>query len=160
MNEKYFTPRPDVHPTIYAYEIVGAENRKGLLKVGYTTRNAQDRIKEQLQTSGVEYKIVLEESAIRNDGSTFDDHEVHKYLKRNGIGNPDGEWFLCSVEDVRSAVFAIKNKQEDIQNRIYDYEMRPEQKDAVDKTFQYFRSTKDTTHFLWNAKMRFGKTFA
>lgn len=160
MNEKYFTPRPDVHPTIYAYEIVGAENRKGLLKIGYTTRNAQDRIKEQLQTSGVEYKIVLEERAMRSDGSTFDDHEVHKYLIRNGIGNPDGEWFACSLEEARSAILAIKYRKESIQNRIYEYAMRPEQERAVEKTYQYFSSTQETTHFLWNAKMRFGKTFA
>jgi len=43
--------------------------------------------------------------------------------------------------------------------------MRPEQKEAVDKTIHYFNSfrkeNKDKTpHFLWNAKMRFGKTFA
>ncbi len=60
MSDKYFTKRPELKPAIYAYEIIGAENRKGLVKVGYTTRNAKDRIKEQLQTSGVEYNILLE----------------------------------------------------------------------------------------------------
>ena len=43
--------------------------------------------------------------------------------------------------------------------------MRPEQEAAVEKTAEYFRSFKKenpdkTPHFLWNAKMRFGKTFA
>jgi hypothetical protein len=43
--------------------------------------------------------------------------------------------------------------------------MRPEQAAAVEKTARYFSSFKDegtneTPHFLWNAKMRFGKTFA
>src|ERR1022692_2253978 len=43
--------------------------------------------------------------------------------------------------------------------------MRPEQLEAVEKTITYFRSFKKenrnkTPHFLWNAKMRFGKTFA
>ena len=43
--------------------------------------------------------------------------------------------------------------------------MRPEQEAAVDKTIDYFKSFKKenkdrTPHFLWNAKMRFGKTFA
>ncbi len=160
MNDKYFTKRPEVNPTIYAYEILGADNRKELIKVGYTTRNAKDRIKEQLQTSGVQYKILLEESAIKNDGSTFDDHEVHRYLIKQNIPNTDGEWFKCSVQDVKSAILAIRNNEEHIKNRIYDYGLRPEQEDAVNKTYQYFSSTKDTTHFLWNAKMRFGKTFA
>jgi len=45
--------------------------------------------------------------------------------------------------------------------------MRPEQEEAVNKTIQYFASFKNekenkdkTPQFLWNAKMRFGKTFA
>jgi hypothetical protein len=43
--------------------------------------------------------------------------------------------------------------------------MRPEQEEAVNKTARYFESYKDENpnkkpHFLWNAKMRFGKTFA
>jgi hypothetical protein len=42
--------------------------------------------------------------------------------------------------------------------------MRPEQQDAVEKAAAYFRDygkeTDKTPHFLWNAKMRFGKTFA
>ena len=160
MNDKYFTKRPDVSPVIYAYEIIGAENRNGLIKVGYTTRNAKDRIKEQLLTSGIEYKILLEESAIRNDGTTFDDHEVHRFLIKNKIRNTDGEWFDCKIEDVKSAILSIKNREDHSGNRIYDYKMRPEQEDAVQKTHDYFASTKDTTHFLWNAKMRFGKTFA
>jgi hypothetical protein len=43
--------------------------------------------------------------------------------------------------------------------------MRPEQEQAVEKTARYFKDfqkeNKDKPpHFLWNAKMRFGKTFA
>ena len=43
--------------------------------------------------------------------------------------------------------------------------MRPEQSAAVAKTAGYFKSFKKENsgkppHFLWNAKMRFGKTFA
>ena len=42
--------------------------------------------------------------------------------------------------------------------------MRPEQEAAVNKTFNYFKNKKrlkkdDSLKFLWNAKMRFGKTF-
>lgn len=36
---------------------------------------------------------------------------------------------------------------------------RPEQKEAIDKTFKYFSKNKEKgAEFLWNAKMRFGKT--
>ena len=45
------------------------------------------------------------------------------------------------------------------------FTMRPEQADAVKRTHNYFHSIwKEDIHavprFLWNAKMRFGKTFA
>ncbi|RLA79206.1 MAG: restriction endonuclease [Epsilonproteobacteria bacterium] len=165
MSSEFFPQRPKQNPTIYVYEIIGAKNREGLLKVGFTNRNASERIKEQLGTSGLEYKIVLEQSAIRNDGSTFLDYEVHKYLKKQNINNPDGEWFECTIEDVISAILAIKNGAENIENRTLDFEMRPEQSQAVDKTIRHFKSFKaenpdSIPHFLWNAKMRFGKTFA
>ena len=43
----FFPPRPSTNPTIYAYELVGVATHKGLLKIGYTDRDAQTRIKEQ-----------------------------------------------------------------------------------------------------------------
>jgi hypothetical protein len=160
MQDKYFNPRPKVYPKIYVYEIPEEKSRKGLLKIGYTTGSAKKRIKDQVQTSGVKYNILLEKEAIRNDGTTFLDHEVHSYLRRKGFRNPDGEWFDCKLKDIEGAILAIKNRQENIENRIWDFKMRPEQKRAVEKTFHYFKSSKETSHFLWNAKMRFGKTFA
>ena len=159
-----FAPRPDSNPTIYAYKILEAANRKGLLKVGFTNRNAKKRIHEQLRTSGLKYEIVLEESAMRNDGSSFSDHDVHKQLKKDNIINTDGEWFKCSEEDVKSAIIAVREGEIADRGRILDFKMRPEQQAAVDKAANYFRDYKQkekkSPHFLWNAKMRFGKTFA
>ena len=164
MSKDFFPPKPDINPTIYAYELVGVKTHEGLLKVGYTVRNAQERVAEQLKTSRLKYKIVLEEDAIRNDGSAFTDHEVHQYLKKKSIKREDGEWFKCSVKDVKSAIFDIKNRKFSIETRGLNFKMRPEQKGAVEKTAKYFESYKrenpnKTPHFLWNAKMRFGKTF-
>ena len=64
-----------------------------------------------------------------------------------------------------NAILAIKNGAENVENRTLDFGMRPEQQEAVDKAIAYFSSFKQenpdkTPHFLWNAKMRFGKTFA
>ena len=59
MSNKYFTERPELKPTIYVYEIPEEKSRKGLIKVGYTARSVKQRIKEQLGTSGVKYKILL-----------------------------------------------------------------------------------------------------
>jgi hypothetical protein len=158
-----FPKRPESNPTIYAYKILGAENRKGLLKVGFTNRDARTRINEQLGTAGLEYEIVLEESAMRSDGSGFSDHEVHKQLVKDGFIK-DREWFNCEVEDVISAIIAIRDGEKSGRSRTLDFGMRPEQQEAIDKTANHFKDFKKkekdkTPHFLWNAKMRFGKTF-
>ena len=165
MPQNFFPKRPNAQPKIYAYRILNASDRKDLLKVGYTTRDVRQRVKEQLQTSGLNYEIVLDEPAIRNDGTAFCDHEVHSMLKASGLIHVDGEWFACTVEKVQQAISAVRNRENRIQNRTQSFAMRPEQQDAVDKTAAYFHQiTKEqpekVPHFLWNAKMRFGKTFA
>lgn len=166
MSKKDFFPaRPEANPTIYAYELTDVPSHKGLLKVGYTSRTSKGRIAEQLKTSRIAYRIMFEESAMRNDGSAFTDIDVHRYLRKKGIGNPEGEWFKCTINDIKAALIEIKSGVKNEDNRILDFKMRPEQEDAVNKTIRYFESyskeNKDKTpRFLWNAKMRFGKTFA
>lgn len=165
MSKKDFFPqRPEAKPTIYAYELIDVPSHTGMVKVGYTDRDAQTRIREQVGTSAVRYRILYQDSAMKHDGTAFTDHDVHKHLRRQGIANPEGEWFRCSLTEVKAAVLAIRNGQRNLENRVYDFKMRPEQIEAVEKTTTYFRSFKSenpgkTPHFLWNAKMRFGKTF-
>jgi len=161
----FFPQRPKSKPTIYAYELSGVNTHRGLLKLGFTCRNARERVEEQLKTSGVKYKIVLEVSAMRNDGTVFTDHVVHNYLTANGIKRVHGEWFYCEKKDIEAAILAIKTGLANEDKRTLDFKLRPEQTQAITKTATYFnRSRKDdrnkTPHFLWNAKMRFGKTFA
>lgn len=153
-------------PTIYAYEHIDYPAHKGWLKVGYTTRTAEIRVREQNQTSHVKFKIVLERSAMRKDGSTFDDRLVRDILKKDHIPNPEGEWCVCGVREVEKAIAAAVAGKDNMMERTEDFEMRPEQKRAVEKTSAYFNAfRKDPSnrglipHFLWNAKMRFGKTF-
>jgi len=164
-NESFFPIRVQANPIIYVYELIGVESHTGLLKVGYTIRSSEKRIDEQTKTAGVKYKILLEESAMRNDGSAFTDKDLHKILKFKKIKNPEGEWFRCTLKDIKSALIEIKSGEKNEENRILDFSMRPEQLAAVNKTISYFKSLKKennyrTPHFLWNAKMRFGKTFA
>jgi len=161
-----FPKRPEFNPTIYAYKIPNTPNRSGLLKIGYTGRNAAQRVAEQLGTSGVPYEIVLIESAMRNDGSSFTDHEVHRILRARGFINTDGEWFRCKIKDVKVAIQEVKTGIINNENRDLNFKMRPEQEVAVSKTIHYFDSFNKekenkgkTPSFLWNAKMRFGKTF-
>ena len=162
MPDNFFPQRPALTPTIYAYAIDDADHQ-GRLKVGYTDRDARTRILEQTKTAQVNFRIVLEESAMRDDGSAFDDHPVHRLLEQK-FTRTGGEWFRCSVKDVKNAVAAVRERRDSMTQRTQDFGMRPEQQRAVKKTREYFaRFEKDNPgkppRFLWNAKMRFGKTF-
>ncbi len=164
--QNYFVKKSESTPMIYAYEHVGVPAHAGWLKVGYTTRDVETRIKEQNLTGNIQYRIVLKRPAMRKDGTSFDDHLVHRILRKNHVRNPEGEWFVADVKTIEKAIHAAMERRDSMTERIYDFGMRPEQKKAVDKTVDYIKSFwKDpdnrglTPHFLWNAKMRFGKTF-
>ena len=170
MEHNYFPQRPTVTPTIYAYRLIGVDSHKGYLKVGYTDRTAKERIDEQLHTSKVQYEIVLVESAMSNDGSCFTDKDVHRLLERkdckrlNPLDKTD-EWFRCSVADIMAAILSLRIGFANEENRTQNFTMRPEQFRAVEQTRTYFeQALKEEPNripkFLWNAKMRFGKTFA
>lgn len=163
-------------PRIYAYtepqfKTTPWKNRRrdcGLIKVGFTTKSAYERISEQFGTNKPidnPYEILLDEVAVRNDGTYFTDFDVHKVLEKAGYYRfPNSEWFECTLDEVKEAIFAVKNHKTDITKRIATFKMRPEQERAVKITSEYFRKYPyekegKTPHFLWNAKMRFGKTF-
>ena len=141
---KFFPQRPESNPTIYAYEDTNPQY-KGLLKVGFTTTNAQARVAQQyptLRPGVLPYKIVFEESAMRNDGTTFTDHDVHRVLRKKGYYNPEGEWFKCTIKDISAVLLAIKTGVKNEDNRTLSFGMRPEQEEAVQKTISYFTSFK------------------
>ena len=170
MTQEFFRKRPDVTPTVYAYELIGVESHEGYIKIGYTDRMAEVRIREQLHVSGVPYRILLKESAMRSDGTCFTDRDVHAYLRARGFrqlneGDDRNEWFACNVGDVRAAILRLRDGIVSEEGRTATFVMRPEQEAAVKKTIAYFTSARETNadkapKFLWNAKMRFGKTFA
>lgn len=164
-------------PTIYAYTEgqyrnrawTGARSGKGLLKVGYTTRPVIERMAEHYPTARPDkmpYRVVLEQLALRDDGTFFTDHDVHKALQQMEVKRINGEWFECKVTEVEAAILAIRKRKAPMAQVRYDFPMRPEQGQAVEMTATYFQKFKQENkascipHFLWNAKMRFGKTFA
>jgi hypothetical protein len=164
MPDQFFPKRPDSRPAIYAYEDTNPQYN-GLLKVGYTTVGADNRVAQQYPTARpgkLPYRVVLEESAMRSDGTSFKDHEVHRMLRNMGVDNAKGEWFGCTARQVKSAIMAVRNGEQAEGERDQDFAMRPEQQEAVKKTAAYFRSFDGDRepNVLWNAKMRFGKTFA
>lgn len=165
-NNNLFPRKPESAPMIYAYEDKYNPQLQGMLKVGYTTIGVQKRVGQQYnikKPGDAPYIIKVEESAMRKDGSIFTDHDVHRQLVRMGCQHVEGEWYRCNAQQVRSAIVAVRDKIDEVWTRDKTFGMRPEQQAAVDKTVAYFESYKTeqgrTPHFLWNCKMRFGKTF-
>ncbi|AXH01200.1 restriction endonuclease (plasmid) [Deinococcus wulumuqiensis] len=162
--EEILAPKPEAQPRIYAYAI-NDEHHGGQLKVGQTTRNVQQRIAEQLKTAAIKnYRIELDESALREDGSIITDHEVRAALVKKGFVNTELEWMRCTVADVHTVLAELRSGKVLSGTHHQTFPMRKEQQGAVEKTAHYFQSiwAEDpdaAPRFLWNAKMRFGKTF-
>lgn len=167
MAEEFFPVKPDDHPKIYAYADSNPQY-KGLLKIGYTTKDVKSRVAQQYPTLRPDrqpFKILLEESAMRSDGSAFSDRDIHRVLRKQGVHNPNGEWFECRPEEVKAIVLSLRAGSSPQMSRHLNFGLRPEQAAAIEKTKIYFQSFQKENknkapHFLWNAKMRFGKTFA
>jgi len=162
--EQILAPKPEARPRIYAYSISDREH-KGLLKIGQTTREVKQRVAEQLKTAAIKnYKIELDEPAERDDGTTFTDHEVRAALVKKNFENPELEWMRCTINDVKTVITELRTGQKLTGTHFQTFAMRNEQQSAVKKTHDYFHSIwHEDMHavprFLWNAKMRFGKTF-
>lgn len=163
--EELLPERPEARLRIYAYSIQD-EAHTGWLKVGQTTQDVQARVAQQLQTAAItNYTIELDEAAERNDGTMFRDHDVRARLVAKGFENPTLEWMKCSVADVQTVITELRTGQQLTGTHHETFCMRQEQAQAVEKTYDYFQSIwaeheKTVPRFLWNAKMRFGKTFA
>ncbi len=167
-------------PKIYVYtephyktsEWEGKRSGHGFLKIGFTTGDVVERIWQQFPTNKPvdnPFEVLLEDVAIREDGTYFTDKDVHRILRKNGVVERTSqgkhtEWFECTLEEAQEAIYAVKNHKTTITERRMDFAMRPEQAQAVKVTSEYFKNFSyerehKTPHFLWNAKMRFGKTF-
>jgi hypothetical protein len=162
--EDVLTPKPVARPRIYAYSIAD-EGHEGLLKIGQTTRNVKERVAEQLKTAHIKnFRIELDEPAEREDGNVFSDHDVRAVLLAKGFKKVALEWMRCTVKDVQAALVELRTGQRFSGAHDQTFEMRREQAAAVEATHAYFHSRwQEDMHavprFLWNAKMRFGKTF-
>lgn len=165
---------------IYVYSIPDKKHA-GRLKIGSATSNSQaqesinvaahQRIRQQTQTADVAYTLEHAELAITNDGEAFLDSKVHDVLKRSGyerksesIRNGRSEWFEVNLEVAKKAILAVKegrkalSTKEKTASNNTEFPFRPNQRAAIDATTKAIK--KHRKHFLWNAKMRFGKTSA
>lgn len=138
---------------------------RGRLKVGYTGRaDPRVRVREQTGTvypDGDGIVMLLDEPAVRADGTPFDDHAVHRVLDVAGVQR-SSEVVEATLAEVRAAIAAVRAGKPYDPARTDDFPMRPEQTTAVEQTARYFAehaADVQPPRFLWNAKMRFGKTF-
>lgn len=163
--------RPAVVPTIYGYTLPDVADHNGYIKIGYTDReDTETRIKEQLHTAAIPFRILFKESAMRSDGTCFTDKDIHRLLKHKGFrqlneGEDRNEWFCCTEKDALDAIEEMRTGIRFEGQRTWTFSMRKEQQTAVEMAKKYFEQAKEEDQtrppkFLWNAKMRFGKTFA
>jgi hypothetical protein len=168
--EEILALKPEARPRIYAYSI-DDQAHAGLLKVGQTTRDVKQRVQAQTQTAGIAVTIHLDEPAERDDGTVFSDQQVRDRLNAKGFAsvkptpNAGREWVRCTLADVKTVLVELRTGKAFTGTHHATFPMRGEQRAAVEKTVDYFQSIwaekrKVVPRFLWNAKMRFGKTFA
>ena len=159
------------NPTIYAYITPNDASKKGWVKIGYTDRDAETRIKEQTHTSNTKYELLWFHDARYDGGEYFTDDDFHWYLVQSGIergkfentGRPS-EWFYFGQGNEKQAnelfkKFIFKDYSKiQVPAEGTQYQLREEQANAVKRTLIYLKSGKEPADFLWNAKPRFGKT--
>lgn len=152
---------------IYVFGIADAKH-KGLLKIGDTTftgnldADARTRINSYTRTAAVDYELLHTELAVTYSGDAFRDYDVHRVLKNSNIKRKKlrnaREWFKVDIDTVKKAIEAVKRGRSHIDaanDVLPEFIFRAEQQNAIARTVKHF---KKHDQFLWNAKMRFGKT--
>lgn len=168
MNKIVIKPFKEELRKIYAYTLPESKIHENYAKVGQTSRKVETRILEQLQGLGFNPKILFKRKAQKSNGKYFTDRDLHRFYKLNGIKkvvfeNPADEWFdfqgdfdyaeKLTDDFINSNYGKVQTSEEKM-----EYTLRKEQRDAIDKTLEYYYSGKEPREFLWNAKPRFGKT--
>lgn len=161
----------EISPKIYAYTTPHVTNNEGWVKIGYTERQVEQRIKEQTHTAGIEPSILWQKEAKYiedpDKGKPFKDHDFHQFLNFHAIERrPKTEWFYFNGHPERAIRLFDQFIHHDYSGyqpgEQADYQLRQEQEEAVQQTLAYIASNHDARkrEFLWNAKPRFGKTLA
>lgn len=148
-------------PQIYAYTQPEIARHDGWTKIGYTEQNVDTRLKQQMHTADVEYKLEWHGNATYEDtGETFHDTDFHGYLRKLDIvGKPGTEWFEIEPSPAHQRFYEFRENHGIVGDTLapVEYRLRDEQERASEKTVDYAH-LHERGEFLWNAKPRFGKT--
>lgn len=172
---------------LYVYTIADTKHR-GLLKVGEVLvsnetaklgdmsqlmRAVREVIDKRKYLQGVKYHLEYVECTTYNDIQLYTAQKVHDCLHNSGVpskylnryNRTDADiWFQTDIETVRQAITAVKQGRKtfndtDSAAKPRQIVFRPEQEKAISDTVKHF-SGKTGKRYLWNAKMRFGKTLS
>ena len=154
------TSRPAL-PQIYAYTTPEIARHHGWTKIGYTEQSVDIRLKQQMHTADVEYKLEWHGNATYEDtGETFHDTDFHGYLRKLDIvSKPGTEWFEIEPSPAHQRFYEFRENHGIVGDALapVEYRLRDEQERASEKTVDYAH-LHERGEFLWNAKPRFGKT--
>ena len=172
---------------LYVYTIADTKH-KGLLKIGEVLvsnetaklgdmsqlmRAVREVIDKRKYLQGVKYHLEYVECTTYNDIQLYTAQKVHDCLHDSGVpskylnryNRTDADiWFQTDLETVRHAIAAVKQGRKtfngtDAAAKPRQTVFRPEQEKAIADTVKHF-SGKTGKRYLWNAKMRFGKTLS
>ena len=121
------------------------------------TREKRKKLNQYTNEAGIDFKLLHTELAVTGDRS-FRDYHVHRVLKKyrtNLRGSTGREWFKIDLDTAIEAIAKVKQKLSASEKIPDEINFRPEQEEAIALTVKYFKKGNE---FLWNAKMRFGKT--
>lgn len=153
------------YPVIYAYEqIISSGSNDSYLYIGYTVQDVHEHFIKTFTGNHSEFRNVLVQSAMNASGMVLTDDQIKNHLIHKGYEIRFDGCIKVSKEILLRTIKELINgniKKE----RTEKFDLRPEQREAVDMTKEYFKHMDNldperTPHFLWNCKMRFGKTFA
>ena len=168
--DEILAPKPQVRLRVYAWTPNDPPpSYVGLIKVGQTTqKDVNWRIRQSQGQMQQAYTLHVDALAELEDGTVLRDGDVRQRLIDKGFENvvigSSREWMRCSPADVSTAITELQKGLKLSGTHHETFSMRREQAEAVDLTYSYFHSCwaedkNAVPRFLWNAKMRFGKTF-
>ena len=172
---------------LYVYTIADSKHR-GLLKIGEVLvpnnvaqqgdmsqlmHAVREVIDKRKYAQGTKYHLEYVECTTYNNIRCYTVQKIHDCLHNSGVeskylsryNREDADiWFQTDIETVRHAIEAVKQGKKtfngtDATVKPRQIVFRPEQQKAIADTVKHF-SGKTGKRFLWNAKMRFGKTLS
>ena len=162
--ERYFHPMSKSYPVIYAYEEKNPVGKDGYVFIGYTVQDVHEHFVKSYTGNPSDFRNIFVKGAMNSSGSVITDAQIKRCLslkgydiRRDGCVKVPKNVLLQTINDMMTS--GIKKE------RTETFDLRPEQREAVDMTKDYFQhmdsqDPERAPHFLWNCKMRFGKTFA